>query len=274
MAADATTTLPELGTHRPADDHLATAGSGVPPRDLPWESYLAAELEAEEDTVRRFLTVPQALELARLHIVEGLSVDEIAARWPTWDAEQVRRALRAERFRRAAERVQSESRSLAGRLIARLNIGAEKTIDRIMRIAHGEEGAGTAVDREGNQVPVPFSDKVQWEAARWHAERVLPPVATPGSGQPGATINIYNPTTYNATMAQLNSGMAKLTTLFGGDPSRLPSEAGLGGVLDSDGNVIAGAPPSMSLYLKQGAEQLVTKDDVPPAIVISSEDVP
>ena len=255
-----------------ASELPATTTPG-PARDAEWDQFVEAEHAAEEELTRRSLTIPQALELARLHVIEGRTAREIAARWPDWDEAQVKRAFRTRRFQAASDHLQRESATLAGRLIARLNVAADETIDRIVRIAQGQENAGHALDKNGDLVPVPFSEKTQWDALRWHAERVLPPVKSDAPGAGGPAINIYNQTNYMAAMQHLSDGVTKLSALFGGDPGRLPAVSGSGGVSGDNGNVAPGSPPSNNMFsfIKQGAAQLVQRDDevvipeVPPA---------
>jgi hypothetical protein len=143
---------------------------------------------------------------------------------------------------------------------------AMETVRRMVRIAQGREQAGTAVDKDGNPVPVPFSDKVQWEAAKWQAERVLPPLANPN--QPGTATTIYNQTTYVAAMDQLAIGMGNLTKLFGGPVA--PGALGPGEVTSGTGEA---GPPSMSLFMRKGRDQLIPKDD-PITVVVDAKAVP
>jgi hypothetical protein len=152
---------------------------------------------------------------------------------------------------------------MAARLLVHLNMTAADTVRRMVRIAQGREFAGTTVDIEGNTVHVPFSDKVQWDAMKWQAERVLPPVATTDPNAAGNTV-IYNQTTYVATMNKMSGDLTKLTALFGG-PSA-PAGGSPGEVATSLGE---SGPPSMFTFVKQGRAQLVQTDEQPTVIDVT-----
>lgn len=182
----------------------------MPPAELPTPPAPVSRV--------RTLTDAQASQLALWHLIQGLSPQDIVTQhWPLWTEGEVRAALRSTRVQQAISIVEEDARQLSARSMVQLHLAGSRTIERLIRIAHGLETTREYTgkdDPDGNPItrPVPWEPKLQQEALLWHAERVLPPAPKSGNDVPGG--QIVNIQVLSTTMGEVTKSLTRVQEMF------------------------------------------------------------